>query len=154
MKKRILKPKLKDMFSLTHQYSKVDSYFHYNIQNYNSLFGLVLFIFLSFILSLLDIKILVFPMTLSLYLGYEYIRLLIIVEKLKIERHIEKKYCLEGEKLQVMYMVSEPLSGVNCKISDDFDGSSFKSLKPPFNQRELYITSLLIVDLVSFLLMN
>jgi hypothetical protein len=129
MRKRISKPKFKDMFNLVHKYNKVDSYIHYNIQNYNSLFGIFLFILVGFSLSFINIKLLVFPISLSVYLGYEYIRLSIAVKNLTIKRHVAKHVCIEGDKLLVEYRVNDKLSRFKFSIVDEFGGSSQKKIQ-------------------------
>jgi hypothetical protein len=123
MKKVIYYPRLKDYYSSSSEFSKIDSFFHLEVKNFNLLNGLVFIIVAFSFISLWNPLVLIIPLTLIIFILMEFISLVVYCKSLAIERKVEGSRFCEGERLKIKYNLNLPLKFTTI-IFEDFEGVS------------------------------
>lgn len=127
--RKLIRPKIKDYFSLSNIFQGRDAFFHYEIQNFNKVTAIGLLILTLCAVSFFEVKLLVFPMTLISFLIINYISTYIVARSLFIRRKVISK-AKEGDVLEVKYIIKNEssLNLLGFQIEDHFSGTSSNNL--------------------------
>lgn len=123
--RKVVKPKLKDYFSLGKSFQGKDALLHYEVQNFNKLTSLILLLIVLSLVGILKTNLLIFPLTIIIFLGLNYIFLYIKAQNLYISREV-KKNAKENEILTVTYKITNnsPFKINEFYLHESFTGSS------------------------------
>lgn len=129
---QLVKPKIKDYFSLSNVFAGGDAFVHYETQNFNKTTALFLLTIALFLVSIFKFKLVVFPLTLITYLTIQYVHTYLLARSISIRRVAPKK-AKENNAIFVEYIISNksPFALKKYILKESFEGTS--SSKTSFN---------------------
>lgn len=125
---KLVKPTIKDYFSISNVFAGKQALIHYETQNYNKLSSLALLtIFLS-VISIFNFKLAVFPITLVTYLILLYVCTYLVARSIRFKRVFPDK-AVENQKIEVKYTISNesPFNLISYEIYESFEGTHQKN---------------------------
>lgn len=130
--KKIIKPKFKDYFSISGEFSGKESLMHYEVQNFNLVTGLILFTLICLLVGINNPKLMAIPLSIISFIAIQYLLLLFAAKKISVKR-IHNKSGKEGDKFSVKYriLLAGPVWVSSIVFNESFEGTDEKALQFP-----------------------
>lgn len=121
----LIKPKIKDYFSISDVFAGGEAFVHYETQNFNKTTALFLLIAGLFLVSFFKFKLIAFPLTLLTYILVQYLYTYILARSITIRR-ISPIKAKENDSIIVEYIISNKsrLSLKKYTLKESFEGTS------------------------------
>lgn len=134
--KKIIRPKLKDYFSFSGEYSGKESIMHYEVQNFNLVTGLLIFSCICAIIGITNHRLIAIPLGIISFILIQYLILFYAAKKIFIRRS-HNKTAREEDLLNVKYRVDidGPVLISNFIINESFEGTDESVLSFPVKLR-------------------